>query len=259
MTTHKAFRGFRTQPFRPLSWALLGVLALNFAACVSPKSFETAATSLDLPEPVSLQFDYLVGPGDVLRVNVAGEPDLSSTPYKPNVLGSPVDGSGSIQLPLMGAIPVAGKTVFQIKEDLESRLLKYLKRPSADVAVVEFGSKRFYVLGEVRQPGAFILDRPLTALQALSLTGGFLDDANREQVLLVRGPLQPENMVLFNAEALATDSDFLIAAGDLIFISRRRWSGIGQIARDFIPILQLLSLPIGTARDVALFQDIRDR
>jgi polysaccharide export outer membrane protein len=156
-------------------------------------------------------------------------------------------------------VDVAHKTVFEIKGKVEAKLKKYLKNPMVDVAVIEFGSQRIYVLGEVRNPGMFILDHPMTALQALALTGGFTDDANREQIAWVRGSVDPDNIVLFNAETLNSSGDIRLVSGDMIFIGRHKWAGVGAVARDLVPILQLISLPIGTARDVALFQDIRDR
>ncbi len=236
---------------------LVGAATISFGC--SSEAIEANATPATLPAVQNLSFDYLVGPGDVLRVNVAGHPDLSSAPYKQNMIGSPVDGRGEIQLPYVGSVVVAGKTVFEIKGVVEAKLQKYLKRPAADIAVIEFNSHRIYVLGEVRQPGMFTLDRPLTALQALSLTGGFTDDANREQIALVRGKVDPNNIVVFDAEHLSAGGDFALAAGDMVFVGRHQWAGVGAVARDLVPILQLISVPVGTARDVALFQDIRDR
>ena len=235
------------------SWGILSLLLIGCAGATPVK----VGANTTLPPPSLPQFDYLVGPGDVLRVNVAGEPELSSAPYKANVPGSPVGASGAIQLPFIGVVPVSGKTVFQIKEDVEARLLQYLKVPSVDVAVVEFGAKRFYVLGEVQKPGMFILDRPITALQAVSLTGGFTPDANRKQIALIRGAVKAENIALFSAERLTAEGNFAIAPGDMVFVGRHSWAGASQVARDLVSVLQLISLPVGTARDIAFFQDIR--
>ncbi len=207
----------------------------------------------------ALIFDYRVGPGDVLRVNVAGHPTLSSAPSKQNVPGSPVDGTGSIQLPYDIVVHVSGMTVFEVKKAVEERLLQYLKRPAVDVAVVEYGSQRVFVLGEVKNPGMFILDRPMTALQALALTGGFGPDANREQVALFHGQVAEENLVFFNAINLSGAANDFLRPNDVLFVGQRHWAGISQAARDLVPILQLVSLPVGTARDVALFQDLRNR
>ena len=242
----------------PFSFLLTTILVSGLTSCAG-ETIEANATPATLPPAQALTFDYLVGAGDVLRVNIAGHPDLSSAPYKQNILGSPVDGRGIIQLPYIGEVEVGGKSVFEIKKEVEAKLRKYLKRPLADVAVIEFNSHRIYILGEVRLPGMISLDRPMTALQVLSLAGGFTDDANRKQIALVRGPVGADNIVLFDVETLNAGGDFALASGDMIFIGRHRWAGVGAVARDLVPILQLISVPVGTARDVALFQDIRDR
>ncbi len=232
-------------------------VCLLMAACSTP---ELAAPATSPANAISsLNFDYRVGPGDVLRVNVAGHPDLSSAPYKQSIPGSPVDGRGTIQLPYIGAISVSGMTVFEIKEKVEQKLKRYLKRPAADIAVVEFGSKRVFVLGEVQNPGMFILDRPMTALQALSLTGGFTGDADRKQIALFSGPIALDNLKAFDATTLEGAAANFLKSNDLIFVRQRGAAGWAQWARDLVPVLQLVSLPVGTARDVALFQDIRDR
>jgi len=235
------------------------LVLLAFIAACSSSAIQSTTTPADLPAPVATTFAYLVGPGDILRINVSGHPELSSAIYETNAPGSPVDGRGNIQLPYVGSLHVAGKDVFEIKLLLEKSLLKYLKRPSVEVDVLNFNSHRIYVMGEVRLPGSFILDRPLTAMQVLSLTGGFTDDANREQVALIRGDITPDNIVLFDAEHLNDGGDFVLHSGDMLFISRHKWAGVGAVARDLIPILQLISVPVGTARDIALFEDIRNR
>ncbi len=238
----------------------LAIGALLYLPACANQPAPTPPPPYDEPIPADQQlYDYYVGPGDVLRVNVAGHPELSSTPYKTNVLGSPVDGSGTIQLPYIGEVEVSQKTVFEIKKSVEELLKKYLKQPAVDVAVIEFGSQRIYVLGEVENPGMFVLDRPLNVFQALALTGGFTDDANREQIARVRGKVDPENIELFDAETVNVRGGLMVASGDLIFVGRHKWAGVGAVARDLVPLLQLIALPVGTARDVALFQDIRDR
>lgn len=239
---------------------LLWVLTAGSCAEHPPTVLDTEAVVLPAAAEAAagLSFDYRVGPGDVLRVNVFGHPELGSAPWRTNAPGSPVDGSGSIALPLIGFVPVQGKNVFEIQADLTEALSFYLKKPHVDVSVIEFGSQRFYVLGEVNQPGVFVLDRPLNVMQAMALCGGFTGDANREQVALVRGPIAEESVALVNFENLDPAAGLLIQAGDVVFVGRRRWAAVSQVARDLVPILQLVALPVGTARDVALFQDIRN-
>ena len=232
------------------------VFGIILASCSSrPVNATGSPDSLPLPPP--LEYEYTVGPGDVLRINVAAHPELSSGSLGLNRIGTPVDASGNIQMPYVGAIMVSGKSVFEIKDAVESALLRFLKNPYADIAVVEFHSKRVFVMGEVARPGMLILDRPLSLRQAITLTGGFTADADRHQVALVRGPVRPENIVLFDAEELIAGGSFQVAAGDLIFVSRHRWAGVADVARDLVPMLQLISIPVGTLRDAAQFEDLR--
>lgn len=242
----------------PVTLRLLIAAALGIAAASCSSRPVNATGSPDsLPLPPPLEYHYTVGPDDVLRINVAAHPELSSATLGLNRVGTPVDASGAIQMPYVGAIQVSGKTVFEIKEVVETALLRFLKNPFVDVAVLEFNSRRVYVMGEVRQPGMLILDRPLSLRQAITLTGGFSSDADRKQVALVRGPVRPENIVLFDAEELVAGGSFQVAPGDLIFVSRHRWAGVSDVARDLVPMLQLISIPVGTLRDAAQFEDLR--
>jgi len=174
------------------------------------------------------------------------------------VPGSPVAADGTIALPLIGPVDVRNATVFDVQERVTEKLREYLKDPRVDVAVVEHGAHRVFVIGEVRQPGMFVLDRPMTVLEALSLTGGFTNFANREQVALLRGPIAAENVLLLSADDLDPRAGTWLQNGDVIFVGRRSWAEVAQAAQDLVPILQAISLPVSTVRDVAIFQDIRE-
>ena len=204
-------------------------------------------------------FEYRVGPGDVLRVNVFRHPELGSQPYRTGMPGTPVDGSGFLSLPLLDPLEVSGRTVFEVRDAITSALGEYLKRPRVDVSVVEFGASRVYVLGEVLTPGMFVLDRPVTLIQVLAMAGGFNSDANRRQVALLRGGISEENLFLFDVEDLDPVAGSWVRPNDVIFVSRTEWASLGAAARNLVPVLQLVSLPVGTARDVALFQDLLRR
>lgn len=247
--------------FTPSLVALLAVALLT--ACTSeppavlenrePIQAEAGGAALGtVPE-----YPYLVGPGDVLRVNVLRHPELSSGIYRANTPGSPVDGAGMISLPLIGDVRAAGRTVFQIRDEIEERLAKYLKLPKADVSVLEHNAHRFYVFGEVRQPGVFVMDRPMRALEGLAMAGGYTLDADRLHVALVRGPITEENVTIFETQDLDPVAGSLLRSGDILFVTQRKGASIGQAARDLVPLLQLISLPVGTARDVVLIEDIR--
>ena len=224
-------------------------LALLVAGCASDPPRVIPPPSADL-SAVGPAAEYLVGPGDVLRVNVYGHPDLSSQILRDNAPGSPVDGAGRIQLPLVGAVEVGGMTVLEVRAAVSGALRQYLKEPRVDVAVTEFGAHRFVVLGALARPGVYQLKRPITALEALAGAGGFASTANRDQVVWMRGGLAEENLVMLDGNALDGNAAGLISPGDVIFVGRRTWADRAEAVRDVIPFLQAVSIPISTAAAV---------
>jgi polysaccharide export outer membrane protein len=126
--------------------------------------------------------DYVVGPQDVLMITVFNEPTLSGR--------FTVEADGTINYPLVGRVPVAGKTLRAIQEDLTSRLgAKYLRNPQVTILVDQFRSQSIFVLGEVRQPGKHVISGNLTLLEALSQAGGPTTSAGTE--VIVRRPKDP--------------------------------------------------------------------
>jgi polysaccharide export outer membrane protein len=121
--------------------------------------------------------DYVVGPGDVLEVEVFDNPDLSRTPT--------VQTNGMVALPLLGEVPVAGLTLAEVKARLTSLLGRdYLVNPQVDVRVKEFQSQFVTLLGEVTTPGR----RPLRGAQTrlidiLVEAGGLTQRASGEIVV----------------------------------------------------------------------------
>lgn len=126
---------------------------------------------------------YRVGPGDTVMVAVYGHPELSIAQYagmtyapSGRLAGLVVDNDGTVQLPLVGSIPVAGKTTNELRAYLEEQLAVYVKEPKVTVQVVFTGSIRYYLLGQFTEPGLKYSDRPLRILEALSLAGSVVMD-----------------------------------------------------------------------------------
>jgi polysaccharide export outer membrane protein len=127
---------------------------------------------------------YRLGPGDSLLVAIYGHPELSIAPYIGPFAGSGpqgnrpvgllIDNDGSVQLPLVGHLQIAGQTSAQVQTLLEQRLGEYVKDPKVTVQVLFAGNIRYYLLGVFTSPGLKYSDRPLGLLEALSL-GGTVD------------------------------------------------------------------------------------
>lgn len=137
----------------------------------------TAASS-GVVVPAEVAGEYLIGPDDVLAVNVWKESELSEE--------LPVRPDGKISLPLIGDVQASSLTPVQLQESIRTRLSIYLVNPTVTVIVKETRSHRFNVVGEVEKPGSFVLGQPLRVLDALALAGGFRDFAKTSGIYVLR-------------------------------------------------------------------------
>jgi len=159
-------------------------------ADVSPVVTSEQVTVAGEPLSAFPPSDYLVGPGDILSVTIYGLQSLSSEgrPELPSaVKGSRVDSAGTIQMPLVGSLQVAGLSLQQIRDRLQDSFRKYLKAPSVVVEMIEFKSHPLYLLGQFKKPGTHYMDRPINLLQGVSLGDGLDVSANLRSARLLRG------------------------------------------------------------------------
>lgn len=109
--------------------------------------------------------DYTVGTGDVLELLVYEHDDLKTRLR--------IDGNGNIDLPLIGKIQVAGLSLEDIKQKITALFADgYLVNPQVTLTIVEYGSKRAVILGQVARPGIFELRENATLLELISKAGG---------------------------------------------------------------------------------------
>jgi len=122
---------------------------------------------------------YRIGDGDTLRISVFQEPDFSL----PEAV---VDVNGNVTMPLIGDVPVVGRTSAELTTDIRSRLHRYLIEPQVTVAILESTTERVFVEGQVQKAGAFALQGDVTLLGALALAEGTTDVSDNRQVLIFR-------------------------------------------------------------------------
>lgn len=158
--------------YKRLIAMLFGVFLL--AACQSGTI--PSGTVEDLGPAVEREVTaYRLGTGDDLRVNVFGEPELSGD-YS-------VDGTGAISMPLIGTVQVAGMTIVEFQQEIETRLAgDYLVEPRVSAEVTN--SRPFYILGEVNRPDEYAYSSGLTVMNAVAAAGGFTYRANRKEVFI---------------------------------------------------------------------------
>ena len=164
--------------------------------------------------------DYVMCPGDVLQVVVYGHEDLST--LAGNTQNSPyvVRPDGKVSFPLIGDVDVTGKTVTQFREELVSRFGYYLVKPQISVNVVKLGTTRVYVLGEVKRPGLFELEKSHRVLDALAKAEGFTEKSAKRNVFLVRaGSTEVQQLNINNYLRKADQSANLeLHEGDCLYL-----------------------------------------
>ena len=116
---------------------------------------------------------YRIGPGDVLDIRVFNKPQYSRD-------GVRVDGRGMIRMPLIqGEIQAACHTEAELAREITTLYLEYLRSPQVDVFIRDYQSQPVAVLGAVRAPSRFQLQRRVRLLELLSHVGGPTDTAGR--------------------------------------------------------------------------------
>lgn len=156
---------------------------------------------------------YVIGPLDVLVVKVWNQPNLSGAVN--------VAPDGMISMQLIGEIKAAGLTAKQLREVITQRLKECcVNNPEGevDVQVAKNNSKFYYVYGGVGRPGEYPLDRDTTVMDAMSLTGGFKDFANKKKIRILRGT----QTFYFNYNEVSKgkrlDQNILLQNGDRVFV-----------------------------------------
>jgi polysaccharide export outer membrane protein len=174
--------------------------------------------------------EYRVGPGDKIEISVFGHPDLNKIVE--------VRGDGSINYPLLGDLPVAGKTVSEIDADLTRRLAKdFLVDPQISVDVREYQSQWVTVMGEVRTPGRYVLKRNMRLVDLLAEAGGATKEAGREIRVTRRADDRGGTRLLtVSREQLLSANDpsanIVLAHGDIVAVAEQEVFYIrGEIAK----------------------------
>ena len=187
-------------------------------AAAAPTPAVEASAAFDPSTPQELVTGYPLGVGDVVKVVVFQQPDLT--------VETRVSEVGTISVPLLGAVPVGGVTAKRA-EDRIAALLKsrgFVRDPQVVVTVLQFKSRQVSVLGLVNRPGRYAMEEGVYRLSDLiAMAGGALPDA-ADTVTLVRTLGGKSQRYEIDLPALFRAGDFSnnpeIIAGDSIYVAR---------------------------------------
>jgi len=153
---------------------------------------------------------YLIGPEDVLNIEVWNQSDISREVV--------VNHEGEINIPPVRKLSVMGLTVSQMEDKLATALSKYLIDPIVFVTIKEFNSQRVTALGEIKT-GMYTLKRRTTLVEFLGQIGGPTDNADTYHIRLIK---KDKKVFVYDFNALLKNPQksegIIVAGGDTVYV-----------------------------------------
>lgn len=148
-----------------------------------------------------------IAPGDVLRLKIWREPDMSGEfPVAPN---------GTVVLPRLGELDATSFPADSLRTILTDRYKVYLNNPSIEVTLL----RRVTITGAVKTPGVYPLEPTMTITDALALAGGPSPDGKRDKVEIRRGGKRVDA----NLRDDTTIADSPVQSGDQLYVPTKPW------------------------------------
>lgn len=181
-----------------------------FGLLITIMSASVLAQEVDRSHPDG----YRINAGDELEISVWKEVDLQR-----DVLIRP---DGAFSFPLAGNIQAAGKTATEIEAELVSRLSRYIPELVLTVTVTDVGGNQIYVIGQVSNPGAFVMNPAVDVIQALTLAGGTTPFASLKKIRILRRENGVQRAIEFDytdvSEGRSLGQNILLKSGDVVVV-----------------------------------------
>jgi polysaccharide export outer membrane protein len=198
---------------------LLALAAASGAALAQSKpSLAAAARAAPSPAPQAANALEAVGPGDMVRVTVFRNPDLTTE--------ARVTDQGTIFFPLIGEVAVAGLTPLQASKRIAERLAsgKFVVSPEVQFSIATVNSRQVSVLGNVAKPGRYPIDSVNRRVSDFVAAAGGMAAAGSDTVTVVQVRNGQETKTdvdlaqMFRTGNLAANLE--LAPGDTIYVHR---------------------------------------
>jgi polysaccharide export outer membrane protein len=158
--------------------------------------------------------DYVLGAGDLVRVNVFGYPDMTADVR--------VDETGSIRYALVGSLPVAGRSTREVETTLAQRLTEggFIRNAQVSVLITEYLSRKVAVMGEVSKPGQYALTQRSKVLDLLAEAGGVVTGMAADTATLLRADGSKVDVDLFRLFQGDPEHNPAMTPGDTLYVPR---------------------------------------
>jgi polysaccharide export outer membrane protein len=220
---------------RRSAWRLVAsasVVWVGLTACATPARPPAAA-----PE------EYRIGAGDVLRVRVHPEPGFN------RMLKVRTD--GAISMDLIGDVQAADRRPAEVASEIENRMGELVRHARVTVAVEEPSSRLITVLGEVKAPIVFPLERETRVIDAIARAGDATDLAATSRVRVLRRAGGIEQLYIVDVDAIRGgdgESDIVLQSGDVVVVPAAAPVVAGyKVRRALFPLEQLFRTLLGGA------------
>jgi polysaccharide export outer membrane protein len=166
---------------------------------------------------------------------------MNITPESAQLLSYPVEVDGTIELPYLGKFHVVGKTLSQVKTELEGALKNFISDAAVTVRLV---NNYVSIVGEVRQPGRYpIYKDRLNIFEVLALAGDMSDYSNRQRVQVIRrsdkGNIIKEFTLL--DRSILSSEFFYIMPNDVVYAQPMRGKFFNMITFPYAILLSSLT------------------
>ncbi len=197
-------------------------------------------TAIDIPSKIPTSSDdvaesYILGPNDVINVNVFREPDLTLGNLR-------LDSTGRFEMPLIGRIDANNKNIDVLSEEITERYGRdFLVNPQVSINIVEVNSKRLTIEGAVERPGVYIQAGPTNLLSAIAIGGGPNDVAKLSEIAVFR-VIDGENRVAaFDIKRIRSGElpNPVIYPGDIIVVG---FDGFRTTLRDILQAAPFITI-----------------
>lgn len=163
---------------RILFTAVLCVLSLAAPLWAAGEQNITASPEKPAGGLTDSSGSYIIGPGDLIDISVWKDESLTRA-----VVVLP---DGRISFPLIGQVTAAGRTLGDIRQEMEGRLARYVPDVILSLDVKQVNSLIIYVLGRINNPGRFVLNTNVNVMQALATAGGLNPFAKKDEIKIFR-------------------------------------------------------------------------
>jgi polysaccharide export outer membrane protein len=129
---------------------------------------------------------------------------------------------GMVTLPLLGDMPAAGMTPDALRAQIQTAAAKYVQDPSVTVVVRQIHSRKVFITGEVKTPGAYPLTGPRTVMQLIALAGGLNEFADAKGITVMRNQGGQTESFKFNYKDVARgknlEQNIVLKPGDTVVV-----------------------------------------